>query len=480
MEEIVAAAMAELREGLVEIEERGAALFEVSGAEFGDKRLNNRYPKVLGQMMKMPQAPLNQSADCLSEMHAAYRFISNKKVTVEKLLEPHRNQIAKRAQGAPMVLAIQDMTRFDLSDHLTMKGLKPSSPGKIARALCFHTALFALPNGLPLGIGYLESYSGKKECAVERVRAGKWMDEKITGRWLRAIDAGEELFEQGTRVIWLSDRESDIYEVLHHIEGVGKEFVIRARVSRGIEEGPHHDTDRALEAAPVVHRFELKVRGNFKGVARTAQVELRYIKATITVPLSRMAFVERNTVATSVVEVREVNAAENVEPLHWQLITNLPVTNVSEAVGIVELYARRWAIEEVFKILKSGCRADRAQFQTIERFTKYVALSLIVAWRIYYLVHINRVAPEAPAESVVTRAELETLQLLLDAKRKERKMRRVIIKTANQVITEVAKLGGYLNRKSDPCPGTVVLWRGTMALAVATMTFLARKSLDML
>ena len=32
----------------------------------------------------------------------------------------------------------------------------------------------------------------------------------------------------------------------------------------------------------------------------------------------------------------------------------------------------------------------------------------------------------------------------------------------------IAKLGGYLNRKSDPPPGVVVIWRGWKKLSIAT------------
>ena len=127
------------------------------------------------------------------------------------------------------------------------------------------------------------------------------------------------------------------------------------------------------------------------------------------------------------------------------------------------------------KILKSGCRAEKAQFQSIERLTKYATLSLIVAWRIYYLVHVNRVEPEAPATCVVTQNELEALQLLFDAKRQAKKLRRVIIKTTNQVITQIASLGGYLNRKHDPHPGTVVIWRGTMSACCGDHDFNGKK-----
>jgi len=44
----------------------------------------------------------------------------------------------------------------------------------------------------------------------------------------------------------------------------------------------------------------------------------------------------------------------------------------------------------------------------------------------------------------------------------------VPIKTTFQAITEIAKLGGFLGRKSDGFPGPIVVWRGWEKLSNAT------------
>ena len=40
-------------------------------------------------------------------------------------------------------------------------------------------------------------------------------------------------------------------------------------------------------------------------------------------------------------------------------------------------------------------------------------------------------------------------------------------------MTAVARLGGYLDRKSDPPPGTTVIWRGFSRLADLTEGYIA-------
>jgi hypothetical protein len=38
------------------------------------------------------------------------------------------------------------------------------------------------------------------------------------------------------------------------------------------------------------------------------------------------------------------------------------------------------------------------------------------------------------------------------------------IRNLSHYLTKIAKLGGYLDRKSDPPPGNVVMWRGLSRL----------------
>lgn len=469
MEREVSAALQELSDGWVE--------FELQGADFGDERLNRRYTKVLGKMSKMPQSAFNQSAEDLSEMLGAYRFISNKKVTAEKLLAPHHEQLVQRAEGEQTVLLIQDTTFMDMSDHLKCTDLKPLKITLSQKALWVHTTLAVLPNGLPLGVLDAQFMSGKvAEQSTDHPGSQRPIADKRSQRWLQAADNCRGILGDNIRKIWVCDREADIYELFDHLASHDEQYVVRARFERATEDGPFYDTRQAIERQTVQGEFKLTIAATGRRAARTATMALKYIPATLSAPEYKHAAVTAKAVPGYLVEALEIDPPEGKDPLCWQLLTNLPVESFADALEVIEIYKKRWAIEELFKILKSGCRAEKAQFQTTERLGKYITLSLIVAWRIYYLVHVNRLQPDAPADTVLTSAELETLQLLLDDKRKrKKKQRRIIIRTASQAITEIAKLGGYLDRKNDPHPGIVVLWKGTMALAFSTMTYLAHK-----
>jgi hypothetical protein len=159
----------------------------------------------------------------------------------------------------------------------------------------------------------------------------------------------------------------------------------------------------------------------------------------------------------NVVFVKEVGAPQNVEPLEWMLLTDLPVDTEDDALQIVAFYKIRWQIEEYHKILKSGCTVEKCRFQTAERLIRYISLMSIIAWRLYYITHISRSAG-ADTECTKILAEYEWKALYL--KMSSTKILPDKPPTIEQVIKWIAKLGGFLGRKNDNNPGITVIWRG--------------------
>jgi hypothetical protein len=87
------------------------------------------------------------------------------------------------------------------------------------------------------------------------------------------------------------------------------------------------------------------------------------------------------------VEVCELNPPPGVKPLHWRLMTSLPVDSPEAAEEVVRLYRLRWRIEEVFRALKSdGLRLEDTQVRDPVRVFRLSALALGAAARIIQLV----------------------------------------------------------------------------------------------
>ena len=83
---------------------------EFSGLRLGDERLDRRLVGTAAHLMSQPTASLNQACEDWAATKASYRLFDNKKVTVDKVVEPHQVQVQERMKRYPLVLAVQDTT----------------------------------------------------------------------------------------------------------------------------------------------------------------------------------------------------------------------------------------------------------------------------------------------------------------------------------------------------------------------------------
>jgi hypothetical protein len=130
---------------------------------------------------------------------------------------------------------------------------------------------------------------------------------------------------------------------------------------------------------------------------------------------------------------------------------------------VIGYYCGRWNIETYHKVLKSGCQAERLKLRTADRLTNLLAVFCIIGWRVFWLTMINRVSPDAPAESVLTGSEIAILDRMATSTA-ARSEARAPKQTVSDYLVALAKLGGYLARTNDPPPRNMVLWRGLTRL----------------
>jgi len=99
--------------------------------------------------------------------------------------------------------------------------------------------------------------------------------------------------------------------------------------------------------------------------------------------------------------------------------------------------------------------AERLQLEEGHRIFAAVAIMSVVALRLIGLREQVRATPRAPAES----SGLSGLELLVLRAKLEAPLR-----TVEEVVLGVGRLGGHLNRKGDGLPGWQTLWLGMTQL----------------
>ena len=204
----------------------------------------------------------------------------------------------------------------------------------------------------------------------------------------------------------VADREADIYDIFVEAEQhpTPADFIIRAKQERCTLE-------RAPEAGPAVYRkvreevgdSELRTLRTIelpqtpKRKARQAELEIRAIEVVVKPPHARSCL---PSVTYNVVLVEEIHGPGDGTDVSWLLITSLPIGSVEEILRVIDYYTARWVVEVYFRVLKTGCRAEEIQLETMHRVKNCLAFYRIIAWRVMYLTHQNRECPSLPCDAV--------------------------------------------------------------------------------
>ena len=81
---------------------------------------------------------------------------------------------------------------------------------------------------------------------------------------------------------------------------------------------------------------------------------------------------------------------------------------------------------------------------------------------------INRSGEALPAKVALTEQEVEILDKVVRDKPKDPDG----IKNLSAYLNKIARLGGYLDRSTDPPPGNIVMWRGLSRLTDIKLGFM--------
>jgi hypothetical protein len=148
------------------------------------------------------------------------------------------------------------------------------------------------------------------------------------------------------------------------------------------------------------------------------------------------------------------------------LLTNREAGTLEAVVELIDWYRARWEIEMLFNVLKNACRVEALQLGSIAQLERALALFMVVAWRIAHLMRLGRTCPDLDAELFFDPDEIKAAYLLRD-KVPPAKPR------LNDILRQIACIGGFLSRKSDGEPGVKTIWLGLKDIHVAVKTMRA-------
>lgn len=373
----------------------------------------------------------------------------------------------ERLQTENVILKVQDTTEISYSNRKNKKEIGYIR-AKRGYGLLVHTTFGITENGLPVGILKQDVWGRDiDDKGKTKERRDKPIEEKESYRWLDSIKETEEMFEDKQIQVSIADRESDIYELFAMKRKINSHFLIRAGQNRILDKknGKLFETMNNSDTKEIIEIDVDRKKGQSSRIARLC---IKYEEVSIKAPSKK----EPKALKINAIYVKEIEAPEGIDGIEWMLLTTLEITKIEDALKYVRWYSYRWLIERFHYVLKSGCLIEEIQLEEADRLKKALSTYSIIASKILSMTYKARIEAESSVEGILEKNEWEILHALVNktVPKKPPSMK--------EAIFQIAKLGGFIGRKSDGDPGVKTIWQGYRRLQESIQTINILKNLS--
>jgi len=318
------------------------------------------------------------------------RFLRNGAVTAPEMARHAGSLTAHRVAGREVV-AIQDTSELVLGGRQARAaGYGVVGKGGATHGLLLHPVLAVeAGTGALLGLVSMQVWNrADGEVTPRRKRATA---AKESQRWIDGARQAGEVLAPAAGITVVSDRESDFYELFAK-RPANVDLIVRACQNRRIEAPTQAPEDGLLfsfiDRLPEQGWFAVTIPAAPGRKARAAELAVRWARVALRKPLHGAAPALPATVAVTLVEVRETSTPPaGSEPVHWRLLTTHTVDTLAQARRVIDLYRRRWIIEEFFRTLKTaGFDIEAADIGEPQAMINLVAAATIAAVTVKQLV----------------------------------------------------------------------------------------------
>ena len=426
---------------------------QFKGVNLPDLRLVDRLEEVACRVMAKPDSSIPKQNREWKDIKGAYRFYDSKKVQFCRLIQPHINQTKKKVAKMKQILSIQDTCFISYGEHVSVVGLSDIGGEAGGKGIILHTALAVYPGQKdPEVVGLLDQHINRRTTKVDKdetykERQERWRESKIWEETSQRISLNAE-----TQIIEIMDREGDVFDVINNCISLKHDFVIRAKNDRFLDVVSDEKLFTFVRNLKSQGTLTLRIKKRPNQIPRDAILDVAFSTIKIKGPKSR----KKEIIKCVAVYVVEKHPPKGQEPLGWILLTSVGVNSFEDACQIIEWYKCRWIIEEYHKAIKSGCKVEERQLKTVERLENFLGIANIVALRLLKLRDAARNTPHILARDAIDPVKVNILIKYRGLKKKDI--------TVYDYYREVAKIGGFIGRKSDGEPGWQTLWKGEMEL----------------
>ncbi len=458
---------------------------EVETVDLGDARLDARLMKLVTAVAARPGSSLPDTCTSSADLEATYRFLNNPAVSAEAIFGGHSGATVERAAARSEVLVLHDTTTFAFNGERTEMGtVEPSDKA----GFYDHLSLCAGLDGEPLGVLRMHIWRRFGRRRGKRPQQESQYDpDRESLRWNEAVHECGDLLADHPCVVHVMDREGDCMELFADMEAHGHRFVVRLSHDRRLIKDRRKDSGPKLfevmrQAPLLLEREVILARRKAKEplVSKSKQEWLARRSAHLEVRAQRLEVSPGNgahahipdVMTLNFVDVCETNPPEGHDPVTWRLCTTEPIETPADVARVVDIYRRRWLIEEFFKAVKTGCAYETLQLESGSALLRALAIFIPVAWRLLRLRWVERQRPESSANDLLTPVQIQVLGSLAKRAGKPLPPR----PTARDMLQAIARLGGHIPNNGSP--GWLVLRRGFEKLLLVELGWSERAELD--
>lgn len=491
---------------------------KVSDYNFSDLRLSKRFIRIRTKLstdlsLSIPQAMQNKHQTKLT-----YSFFKNKKVNPEQIYKDHQTSLRPRIKTyynrlasfggqkphkksnfknpTKRILALSDTVELDYRNKQNAKSLGPLTT-KRRRGLLAHNTLLINDLGSPLDllnqkfiIRKDEDFGKSKErkyYPIEAKESYKWYQHFVDSQnLLKSLNSQTEQSETPYEMVYIADREGDIKELFQERQESNMHYIIRSQFNRSLLVETLIETTDQLNKSPqtvklkdflnmqqVQLQYPIQITHPKTKKKRTAEVQLKYHPIKLKMNKSFGAkYYKKNNIAPPnrpyketldiyCVEVKEVNPPSDIEkPIHWILLTSLPVNNIEDALQVVDYYVLRWIIERFHYLLKTGgANIENLNFKENHQLINALITYSFAAMDVLTLKYLAEKQPDLPIyqagiSSKEYQALYEYVHLYAD---KKVTYNPDIEPTIKEFVINLGKIGGFIPSKRKPTPGLKIL-----------------------
>lgn len=437
-----------------------------------DSRLIDRGSKISSALFNSFSCSIQSISESRAEQKGYYNLLNSPKLSEEKIISAMGDCCNVNCAGK-IVLAISDTSEINLSSHKNR--LKPNDGygnlvnGSLRAGVGFKmhpTIVVDALSLMPLGIG-ANTFIVRKENEQRKEQYKKLpIEEKESYKWQTGVQQTREKLSNAKSIIFIQDREGDIYEQLLNSPNDGQSFLlIRSKADRRTASENSELLYTQLETSQVQGTYKTIIEGggNKKRAKQEVEFEVRAISVQFKKPSSKLASIEKQTSTFSVIETRQINADKEEEAIVWRLITDWPIETFEEMVTVISWYETRWYIEEVFKVLKKeNIDIESCELENAYAIRKLILIQLEVIIKVFQMrAAYNEPEEGYPASLVFTEDEIKCIELITEDKlegKTEKLKNPYQKKILAYAVWSIARLGGWkgYNSQARPGPSTMI------------------------